>query len=88
MAYALVMFLVRAILRLIARLTVYGLENVPPKEASFIGVANHIGRLDPAFVLYMLDRKDIIMLVAEKYKEHSWSRILSRGYRCHLRGPI
>jgi len=79
MSYTIVMFLVRVILRLIARLTVYGLENLPPKGTSFIGVANHIGRLDPAFVLYMLDRKDIIMLVAEKYKEHTWSRVLAQA---------
>ncbi|OGN93253.1 MAG: hypothetical protein A2Z71_00965 [Chloroflexi bacterium RBG_13_50_21] len=79
MAYALVIFLLRVILPLIARLTVYGLENLPSRDTSFIGVANHIGRLDPAFVFNMLRRKDIIMLVAEKYKEHSWSRILAEA---------
>jgi 1-acyl-sn-glycerol-3-phosphate acyltransferase len=79
MSYALVMFLLRLILPVIARLTVYGLGNLPSNETSFIGVANHIGRLDPAFVFYMLRRKDIIMLVAEKYKEHSWSRILAEA---------
>jgi len=73
------MFLIRTILRLIARVTVYGLEKVPPKETSFIGVANHIGRLDPAFIYYLHNRKDIIILVAEKYKEHSWSRFLAKA---------
>jgi 1-acyl-sn-glycerol-3-phosphate acyltransferase len=77
MAYSLIMFLLRVILRLIARVTVYGYENIPAGSTSFIGVANHIGRLDPAFVYFMLRRKDIIMLVAEKYKEHTWSRILA-----------
>jgi 1-acyl-sn-glycerol-3-phosphate acyltransferase len=79
MSYALVMFFIRVILRLIARLTVYGLENLPSKDTNFVGVANHIGRLDPAFVYYMLNRKDIIMLVAEKYQEHTWSRILAEA---------
>jgi 1-acyl-sn-glycerol-3-phosphate acyltransferase len=79
MSYALVMFLIRVILRLIARLTVYGLENVPSDTTSFVGVANHIGRLDPAFVFYMLHRKDVIMLVAEKYKQQAWSRLLAQA---------
>jgi 1-acyl-sn-glycerol-3-phosphate acyltransferase len=55
---------------------VYGAENIPPENTSYIGVANHIGRLDPAIVHYILRRRDIIMMVAEKYKEHLWSRVL------------
>jgi 1-acyl-sn-glycerol-3-phosphate acyltransferase len=76
MRYSVVMFLLRAIMRLIARVTVYGMENVPSNGTSFVGVANHIGRIDPALVYYMLDRKDIIMLVAEKYRENTITRIL------------
>ena len=79
MSYTLVMFFLKLILRIIARVTVYGSENIPPKSTSFVGVANHIGRLDPGFVFYMLDRKDIIMLVAEKYKEQTWSRVLAQA---------
>jgi 1-acyl-sn-glycerol-3-phosphate acyltransferase len=79
MWYSLVMFLLRAILRIIARVTVYGMENLPSSPASYVAVSNHIGRLDPAFVYYLLDRRDIIMLVAEKYKEHTWSRLLAQA---------
>jgi 1-acyl-sn-glycerol-3-phosphate acyltransferase len=79
MVYSLVVFLLRAILRIIARVTVYGAENLPPTGTIFIVVANHIGRLDPGFVYYLLNRKDIIMLVAEKYYEHSWSRLLAQA---------
>jgi 1-acyl-sn-glycerol-3-phosphate acyltransferase len=79
MLYSLVTFLLRAILRLIARVTIYGAENLPPNNANFVGVSNHIGRLDPAFVYYLLRRKDIIMLVAEKYYEHAWSRWLAQA---------
>jgi 1-acyl-sn-glycerol-3-phosphate acyltransferase len=79
MSYSIVMFLLRVILRLIARVTVYGGEHIPPDDTSYVGVANHIGRLDPAFVYYMVNRKDIIMLVAEKYEEHAWSRILAKA---------
>jgi 1-acyl-sn-glycerol-3-phosphate acyltransferase len=79
MLYSLVTFLLRAILRIIARVTVYGIENLPPNSTNFVGVSNHIGRLDPAFVYYLLRRKDIIMLVAEKYYEHTWSRWLAKA---------
>jgi 1-acyl-sn-glycerol-3-phosphate acyltransferase len=79
MWYSLVMILLRAILRLIARVSVYGMEYLPTNSASFIAVSNHTGRLDPAFVYYLLDRRDIIMLVAEKYKEHTWSRLLAQA---------
>jgi 1-acyl-sn-glycerol-3-phosphate acyltransferase len=79
MMYSLVLFLLRAILRLIARVTVYGIENVPPNNATYVAVANHTGRVDPAFVYYLFDRKDIIILVAEKYKDHAWSRLLAQA---------
>ncbi len=78
MRYTIVIFLLRVIMRLIARVKVYGMEYLPPETTSFVGVSNHIGRLDPAFVYYLLKRKDIIMLVAEKYKEHAWSRFLAQ----------
>jgi 1-acyl-sn-glycerol-3-phosphate acyltransferase len=79
MRYSVVMFLLRAILRVIARVTVYGMENIPPNNTSYVGVANHIGRIDPGLVFYMLNRNDIIMLVAEKYREQAWSRILAQS---------
>jgi 1-acyl-sn-glycerol-3-phosphate acyltransferase len=79
MWYSIVMFFLRAILRLIARVKVYGMEKLPPHSESFIAVSNHTGRLDPAFVYYLLDRRDIIMLVAEKYKEKTWSRLLAQA---------
>lgn len=79
MLFTLVLFFLRAILRIIARVTVYGAENLPPNGSIFIVVANHIGRLDPGFVYYLLNRKDIIMLVAEKYYEHAWSRLLAQA---------
>ncbi len=76
MLYSFVMALLRLILRGISRLTVYGMENLPSKEVNYIGVANHIGRLDPAYVYAVLNRRDIIMLVAEKYKQNPITRVM------------
>ena len=55
-------FFVRAILSLIARVEIIGFENLP--AGGFVIAANHIGRLDAALAYYVLDRPDILMVVA------------------------
>ncbi len=79
MRYTLVTSIVRLVLPLIARINVTGWENVPPDTTSYIGVANHVGRIDPVIVYYLIKRNDIIMLVAEKYKEHLLTRVLAEA---------
>lgn len=54
--------------RLTARLNVIGLEHVP-FEDSFILASNHIGRLDAALIYTFTPRRDIILMVAEKYRD-------------------
>jgi len=66
---------VNVIFRGLSRVTVYGMERIPDVP-NYIAVSNHIGRLDAGLVYYLLDRRDIIMLVAEKYRKHWWSRAL------------
>ena len=66
--------LVRAFLRLIARVKIVGFENMP--AGGFVIAANHIGRLDAALPYYALDRPDIIMVVAEKYNKYAIFRWL------------
>jgi 1-acyl-sn-glycerol-3-phosphate acyltransferase len=60
--------LIRLLFRLITRIDVDGMENVPP-SGGLVAVTNHIGRLDPGLPYVLIDRDDIIMLVAEKYRE-------------------
>jgi 1-acyl-sn-glycerol-3-phosphate acyltransferase len=67
-------FFVRAILGLIARVEIVGFENMP--AGGFVVAANHIGRLDAALAYYVLDRPDIIMVVAEKYEKYAIFRWL------------
>ncbi|MBV6450096.1 MAG: Bifunctional protein Aas [Anaerolineales bacterium] len=55
-------------MKLIADIEIHGLEKIP--EGNLIGAANHLGRLDTAALLAVIDREDIIMPVAEKYKNH------------------
>lgn len=68
MKYTTLRSIVRFILNLIADVEVIGLDKLP--EGNFILAANHLGRLDSAILLYAVDREDIIMPVAEKYKNH------------------
>ena len=55
-------------MKLIADIETDGIEKLP--EGNVIIAANHLGRLDTAALLCILDREDIIMPVAEKYKNH------------------
>lgn len=67
-------FFVRLILGLIARVEVKGFKYLP--LGGFVIAANHIGRLDAALAYYVLDRSDIIMVVAEKYEKYAIFRWL------------
>ena len=60
--------IVRFVMKLIADIEVQGIEKLP--AGNVIVAANHLGRLDTAALLCILDREDIIMPVAEKYKDH------------------
>jgi len=60
--------IVRFVMKLIADVEVHGEEKMP--DGNFIAAANHLGRLDTAALLCVIDREDIIMPVAEKYKGH------------------
>jgi 1-acyl-sn-glycerol-3-phosphate acyltransferase len=60
---------IRFIVRLIARVDVEGIENLP-KGGGYVLASNHLGRLDTAMLYYSLEG-DFIMPVAEKY-EHHW----------------
>ena len=65
--------LIRGAIVLILRTTtnteIEGLEKLRAVRGKAIAVANHLGRLDPGYVFLLADRDDIIMVVAEKYRE-------------------
>jgi 1-acyl-sn-glycerol-3-phosphate acyltransferase len=71
------LFVIRALLRLIARIEVVGFDGLP-RTGGYIIASNHIGRLDAAIAYFVLDRPDIIMVVAEKYQKYAFYRWLVR----------
>ncbi|HLO13506.1 MAG TPA: lysophospholipid acyltransferase family protein [Anaerolineales bacterium] len=68
MKYRTLRSIVRFFMKLIAEIEIHGMEKLP--EGNVIIAANHLGRLDTAVLLCVLDREDIIMPIAEKYKNH------------------
>jgi 1-acyl-sn-glycerol-3-phosphate acyltransferase len=69
-------FIIRLLLGLIADVEIDSRERLP--GGGFVIAANHIGRLDAALPYYLLDRSDIIMVVAEKYQKYAIFRWLVR----------
>lgn len=55
-------------MKAITRIELHGLDKIP--AGNVIVAANHLGRLDTAVLLCVLDREDIIMPIAEKYRSH------------------
>jgi 1-acyl-sn-glycerol-3-phosphate acyltransferase len=76
MSFRIARFLIRLFYRLVARIRVVGAENVPAVQGMVV-VTNHIGRLDIGLPYRLVDRHDIIMLVAEKYREMAIVRVLA-----------
>ncbi|MGZ9226366.1 MAG: lysophospholipid acyltransferase family protein, partial [Anaerolineales bacterium] len=68
MKYKTLRSIVRFFMKLIADIEVHDLEKLP--KGNLIAAANHLGRLDTATLLCIIDREDIIMPVAEKYRNH------------------
>ena len=77
MKYRTLRAIVRFFMKIITDIEVNGIEKLP--EGNVIVAANHLGRLDTAALLCILDREDIIMPVAEKYKDHPFYGAIGRA---------
>lgn len=66
---AFLVWLIRFVINMIARVEIKGFTNMP-QGGGFVIATNHLGRLDVALLFYALDG-DFILPVAEKY-EHHW----------------
>jgi len=68
MKYKTLRSIIRFVINLIADVEIEGMDRLP--QGNVLVVTNHLGRLDPAIILYVLEREDIIIAVAEKYKNN------------------
>ncbi len=80
--YWLARTMIRLLLPCVAKINVEGMqENIQDRigDEGFIATSNHLGRLDAALVYYYLDRRDVTMLVAEKYQKSAVFRWFTRS---------
>jgi 1-acyl-sn-glycerol-3-phosphate acyltransferase len=75
MTYAFLRLLLKLFFGLFTHLETSGRENLPT-ASGYIVAANHLGRLDVALVYHLLDRRDVYLLVAEKYRKYAIFRWL------------
>jgi 1-acyl-sn-glycerol-3-phosphate acyltransferase len=75
MLRALIRSIIRLLFKLLSRLDVQGLENIPPTGPGILA-ANHLGRLDSPLIFSLVDRTDITSLVADKYQNNPLLRPL------------
>lgn len=74
----LLLFLNRLLLGSLIRIEIIGMDKVPTSGA-YIATGNHIGLIDALVVYYVLDRQDIIMMVAEKHRKYAFTRMLVKS---------
>jgi 1-acyl-sn-glycerol-3-phosphate acyltransferase len=72
-------WLIRFLLRLIARVEVLGYENLPT-ENNYVLATNHIGILDALMPFYALGRWDIYIPVAEKWEQNRFLNWLGKYF--------
>jgi 1-acyl-sn-glycerol-3-phosphate acyltransferase len=77
MNYRTLRSIVRFIMKFITVIEVNGREKLP--TGNVIAAANHLGRLDTAVLFCIIEREDVIMPVAEKYKNHPFYGALGRA---------
>ena len=68
MKYRTLRSFIRFVMNIIADVELVGMEHIP--QGNVLIAANHLGRLDTAVLLYAFDREDIIIAIAEKYRNH------------------
>lgn len=78
MTYRFARFIIRLVMRLIASIQVQGLDKIDLNQSCIIA-SNHLGRLDAALVYVFIDRQDLLLLVAEKYKNSRIWRFFVRS---------
>jgi 1-acyl-sn-glycerol-3-phosphate acyltransferase len=65
----------RILLRLLTRLKVEGLDNIP-ERGGYILASNHLGLIDPVVVFSLLERDDATALAAKKHQKNPFFRML------------
>lgn len=68
-------WMVRLIFTLLTNVRAIGLENVP-RQGGILLATNHLSRIDPPLIFYLVPRTDTTALVAESYRKNPLLRLL------------
>ncbi|MGW8250664.1 MAG: lysophospholipid acyltransferase family protein, partial [Anaerolineales bacterium] len=66
---------IRLIFTLLSNVRAIGLENVP-REGGILLATNHLSRIDPPLIFYLVPRDDTTALVADSYRKNPLLRLL------------
>jgi 1-acyl-sn-glycerol-3-phosphate acyltransferase len=69
MLRSLIHFVIGLLVRLLARVEVIDIDNVPP-QGGYILAVNHLSILDPVLIFVIIQRKDLTALVAKKHQKN------------------
>ncbi|MCW5878000.1 MAG: 1-acyl-sn-glycerol-3-phosphate acyltransferase [Anaerolineales bacterium] len=65
---------INLIVRSLMRVEISGMDKLENAKGPTIGVSNHLGRFDAALSLGLVRRDDLIIVVAEKYRQSAFYR--------------
>ena len=71
--------LIRLLFNLIARVEVSGYEHVPT-EGNFIIATNHLGIVDVPLAFYALSRRDLFVMIGEKWEKNRFFKWLGKYF--------
>ncbi len=63
-----------SLVRILAHIEVDNLDKLHTTAGATVVVCNHLGRLDAALTLGLVNRDDLIVVVAEKYRKYGFVR--------------
>jgi 1-acyl-sn-glycerol-3-phosphate acyltransferase len=72
--YIVLRWIAQLLFKLLSRVEVIGLKNVPDEGGVLLAV-NHLSRIDPPLVFALLKRRDATVLAADKYKKNPLFRL-------------
>lgn len=70
--------IIAGFVRLITRMDVVGLETIHNSKGTVVVTCNHLGRLDAALTLGLVNRDDLIVVIAEKYRKIGFVRWVAK----------
>jgi len=69
--------IIKLIVTILCKVEIVGAENIP-EDGSLIIASNHLGRLDAFMAYAVVDRDDVILTPAEKYRKYGFFRWIAK----------